>query len=790
MASGRVPKCTALPRTVDDNLAHYPLRGHRSTEELKMAYLKELKVIEKKRCFAGKLAAAIFASAFICGAAMGETKPVDPCGNIAPPTPADYMESKGERTNLAATGKDVVCGDTIYFDKKRLRLSEENLQFILKYEGEMKDNVPHGKGTLYFLQHERIVGFFENGLPHGQYARFDDGEILLENGMYDQGKKSGIINFYFPNRFVSGIRGQIPYLNDKVIDGPFITNDISYRTGLLKRTFVGEYKGGESTGEWKDAVSIQVVERSPVMLDSELFSTDELSQAQIKILNDIKYGLSVGKITIFDANGYYVDPKAEISASFLNKLMPPDARPYIPKLIELLKTYQKPYSDTRVTTGTEGYVILNDRQVTHAQFDPDKNQFYGHAISTFLNGDSYEGQLNSRGTNFEGEVTYQSGADGSKLTGQFSPSLGKIEGKANYTFFDPTIKKTVTKPVTVTNGEWSYKTKAQEDYEKTRHGISGAWKGIFHDGNIFKKLENGARLFRDSATYPFVWAAVKYDLDKVGVSWNSNDGAGLIIAKNGIGDFNITIGDIKNISALVTSEGEEKTALQLNFKAAIYIDQSDQYSYGIDTNLKSKKDRKNERLKKASITPVVAKRGTYFSTMTNVLPNDVYDQFYNQKLLNAYGWNPEQKDVLAASIFDDVDNQKMVDGMVDQMKDDLIGKGIEHFYGLGPEYFRGANDIQSAILSECISWTIKRAKNGLKPEYKLQLYTLVALAKYSYDSTIWAKLTNPEQKSEMTDRQKLIISESMKTLDEFEKFLKENNEDRNLYRVQQLPFKY
>lgn len=752
-----------------------------------MAYLHALKVIEKKHWLVGKLATAILAS-LICGAVMGET--VDPCANSATPNPDDYMESKGERTNLSATENDMVCNDTIYFDKKRLRLSEENLEFVIKYKGEMKGKVPHGKGTLYFLQRERIVGFFENGLPHGQYARFDDGDIMLENGMYDQGRKTGTINFYFPSRFISGLRGQIPYLNDQVTDGPFIINDISYRTGLIKRTFVGEYKEGLPTGEWKEAVNVQVTDRSPVMLDTELFSSEELSQTQIKILNDIKYELSVRKITIFDENGYYVDPKAEISEIALNKFMPPHAKPYIPKLVELLKIYQKPYSDTRVTTGAHGYIILNDRQVTHAQFDPEKNQFFGHAISTFLNGDSYEGQLNALGTNFEGEVTYQSGGDGSKLTGQFSPSQGKIEGKANYTFFDPTAKKTVTKSVTVTNGEWSYKTKAQEDYENTRHGISDAWRGIFHDGRLFKKVENIGRLVFDSATYPFVWTAVKYDLDKVGVSWNSSDGAGLIIAKNGIGDLNITLSDMNDISALVTGEGEKKTALQLNFKLAVYVAQSDHYSYGIDTNIKNKKDRAKERLKKASITPVVAKQGTYYSAMTNVLPNDVYDQFYNQRLLNAYGWTSEQKEMLAASIFDDADNQKMVDGMVDQMTDDLIGKGIEHFYGLGPEYFRGSNDIQSAILSECISWTIKRAKNGLKPEYKLRIYALVALAKYSYDSTIWSKLTNPQQKSEMTDRQKLIISESMKTLDEFEKFLKENKEDRNFYRVQELPFSY
>ncbi|UUQ64409.1 hypothetical protein NLK61_24860 [Pseudomonas fuscovaginae UPB0736] len=730
----------------------------------------------------GTGATLFFTALLVCGIARADTIPVADCGDVAAPTPEDYMEVNGERVNLAATGGDKVCGQTIFFDKKRLRLSENNLQFVLKYEGEMKDGIPDGKGTLYFLQHERVVGFFEGGLPHGQYVRYDNGSIALESGMYDHGKRTGIITSYYPSTFVSGIRGQLPYLNDEISDGPLMYNEVSYSTGLIKRAFIGEIKDGVKSGGWKDVVSVRVQEHYPILLDSQLFGEGKLNSEQLSILDSIDAGLRSGKITVSDVSGYYVDPKADVSPAALEKLLGPKIKPYISKLNELLKLYQKPYYQTRVTTGTQGYVVLNDNQVLYASFDPEKNQFFGNAISTFMSGESYEGSLNSRGANFEGEVIYRNGADGSKLVGQFSPGQGRIDGKANYTFYDPTINKTVTKPVIVVNGAWEYKTKAQEDYENTKRGISEAWKGIFHNGNVFKKLEDSFHLLRDSALYPFVWVAVKYDLEKVGASWSDNKGAGIIVAKNGIGDFNITIGDVREIAVLVTSKGDEKAALKVNFKAGMYIEQGDQFSYGVESNLKNKKDRSGELFKKATVTPVIAKKGSYFTTMEGVAPIDAYDQFFNQQLMNGYDWTPSQKDELASVIFDDFNNDKIADEMAKQLKVELLGTYFENFYKVGP--------VQAQILAECMNWSINRMKNGLKPEYKFQLYALMELSKYAYDQTVWAKLTNPARREEVTDRQRVIVLEAMKALEEFESFLKENNQDRNLYRVQQVPFKY
>lgn len=713
------------------------------------------------------------------------------CPNIPPISPADFQESNGERTSLAASGSDRICGDTIYFGLKRFRVSENNLQFVVKYVGEMTNGVPNGKGTLYTNQNDMVKGFYKDGLLHGQYVVYDlGGEIALESGMADHGKKTGTITYYYPSKFVSGIRGQLPFLDDVQVDGPFMTNEVSYSTGLIKRAFVGVRKDGVQEGTWEDVVSIRVLENYPISLYEGLFGAGKLTQEQINIVGNIDAGLRAGNVLIYDKGRYYANPNADISPAALDKLF--WYKQYIPQVHELLKIYQRPYSATWVTTGTRGFVVVNDNQVTSAQFDPEHERFYGHAISTFINGDSFEGALNEKGTNYEGEVTYVSGGDGAKLVGMFSSALGRIEGPARYTFFDPTIKERVTKDVNVVNGEWLYKTKAQEDYETTRKGISGAWRGIFHNGNIFQKLENGVRLLRDSATLPFVWASVKWDLEKVGVSWSSADGAGIIIAKEGIGEYNLTFGALKDVAVLVTSIGQEKVATRLNIRASMAFESSEEFSYGIESNVKNVPEKSRERFKRATIAPIVGKKGAYFSSMTNVPASEAYDRFYEQRLTQGFAWTPEQKETLAVTIFDDEYKKKLGD----QLGSEVISAHIEHFYsakwlssrtGLGLE---AAGQIQAYVLTECISWTIARMKNGLKPEYKVQLYALVTLFKAAYDPELWRNLTDKSKREQLTKRQLEAIAGAMKALSDFEMFLHENGNDRSPYRVQEIPFRY
>jgi hypothetical protein len=333
----------------------------------------------------------------------------------------------------------------------------------------------------------------------------------------------------------------------------------------------------------------------------------------------------------------------------------------------------------------------------------------------------------------------------------------------------------------VINGSWQYQTKAQEDYGKTKNKISSAFNGIFHDGNIFKKIGDTWDLAINSTEYPFVWAAVKYKLNNVGVSWSNSDGIGIIIGKDELGEFNFTIGDARNFAIFVAEDSDQRAFQKIDFTPGIYIEQPSQFSYGMETlRVGPEQDR---RLTKATLTPLVAKEGTYFTSMINVNQRDVYELFSSQRILNGYDWTSEQKDALGSVLFDSpINQQKQVDDLAAQLKGELISNHLEHFYDAGP--------IESAILAECISWSINRIKNGLKPEYKMQLYALVGLAKYTYDQSGWAQLLDRNKSSEMTDRQKAIIAGAMEALDEFDKFLRENNQERNQYDVRQIPFKY
>jgi len=36
-----------------------------------------------------------------------------------------------------------------------------------KYEGDLKDNEPHGKGTQFYQNGDKYIGYFKNGLKHG-----------------------------------------------------------------------------------------------------------------------------------------------------------------------------------------------------------------------------------------------------------------------------------------------------------------------------------------------------------------------------------------------------------------------------------------------------------------------------------------------------------------------------------------------------------------------------------------------------------------------------------------------
>lgn len=514
-----------------------------------------------------------------------------PRGSVA------YLQStkslSPEDLDLRATARDRVEGSQITYTPRMVRLSNDSILTPSRYEGDIEAQMPEGKGTLYLERQEKIVGNFKRGRPHGPYVRFD-GEQPIEAGVYVEGKREGTVTTYFGSAFISGIRAQRTFADDRLADGPFVIHSVNYSTGLLTRSFIGNYVNGQPVGEFKDAVNVRVRYHRPIRLEKDLFGAETLSSEQKYDHADILESLSKSSILATDEQDgrgpYYIRKEADVSIAALQQILSPQTKKYASPLSGVLRAYQGDYRDTMVTGGTTGYVVLDGQYVRHSGYDGERDRFVGQATVMFLNGDSLEGMLNADGTQLQGRVAYRNAADGSKLEGTIDSASGSIVGPASYTFFDPTIGRLNTTDVHVVNGEFTYRNKAQQDLLNNRRGLSKAWNQIFHGGNILTMMEAAIRLPRDAFTYPFNFIAVKYKVDKVGVSWSSQEGAGIIFGKEGWGDFNMTVGGVESVVMELSSKSPEKAGVQARFaNASMSIGESEKFSYAVERRYASKR---------------------------------------------------------------------------------------------------------------------------------------------------------------------------------------------------------
>lgn len=179
---------------------------------------------------------------------------------------------------------------------------------------------------------------------------------------------------------------------------------------------------------------------------------------------------------------------------------------------------------------------------------------------------------------------------------------------------------------------------------------------------------------------------------------------------------------------------------------------------------------------------MVGKKGTYFRDLSTMTPAEANGYLLDLRLENAFAWAPEQKAVIATSLNQRIFTEKEAADLSKQLKGELISSGLEHFYGMKP--------VESFLMTECISWTIDRAKNGLKPEYNVRLYALIALVRYSFDKSVWSTLRDRSKAGMLSDRQKFIIYESMQALEEFDRLIQQGQVDKKLYQVPVVPGLY
>lgn len=696
-----------------------------------------------------------------------------------------------EDFDLRATSRDRIEGEKIIYTPRAVRLSNASVLRPSSYQGDIAEQMPDGKGTLYLERQEKIVGNFKRGRPHGPYVRFD-GEQPVETGVYIEGKREGLVTTYFGSAFISGIRGQQTFADDRPADGPFISHSVNYRTGLLTRSFVGNVVNGQTLGEFKDAVNVRVHYHRTIDLYEDLFGTETPSWEQQQHHGEILEVLSRSGIRATDqqdgSGPFYIRKDVDVSVAALQQILLPQTNKYADQLSAVLRGYQEDYRATIVTAGSTGYVVLDGQYVRYSDYDAERDRFVGPAVVMFLNGDSLEGVLNADGTRLQGRVAYRYASNGSKLTGTID-STGYIAGPASYTYLDPTIdNQERTVDVHVVNGEFTYRNKAQQDLLENRRKLSKAWKQIFNDGNILTKMEAGIRLYyRDLWSYSLNFIAVKAGLNKFAVTWSSEDGVGIIFSRKGLGEYQLTEGAVNSVFVDLSSKSVVRAGVQVTFNnLSMSINESDKFSYAAERRYSSVRTGKpgepDEEFRQAKLLPVVGKKGTYFRDLSTLSPAEANEYLLDLRLENAFAWTPEQKAAIATSLNQRTFTDKDASDLSKQLGSELISNRLERFYVMGP--------VQSFLMTECISWTIDRAKNGLKPEYKVRLYALIALARYSFDKSVWGTLRDRTKASTLSERQKFVIYESMQALEEFDRLIQQGQVDRNQFQVPVIPGLY
>jgi len=151
------------------------------------------------------------------------------------------------------------------------------------YEGERKDGIPHGQGTMFFNNGGRYVGCWKEGTFHGQgtlitsdgtflagsweNGKMTSGAMLMEEKMYVGGFKDLI----FQGRGILSFSGNFELcgeFKDGMLNGSGIMNTSA---GMIEGIFEnGNLKGSVSifnkegkilTGEWGNKEKIEKLNR-------------------------------------------------------------------------------------------------------------------------------------------------------------------------------------------------------------------------------------------------------------------------------------------------------------------------------------------------------------------------------------------------------------------------------------------------------------------------------------------------------------------------------------------------
>ena len=326
------------------------------------------------------------------------------------------------------------------YNDKNMNYNEEsvlNLPFGDKYEGEVRNNKPNGKGIYYSITGEIKEGTFIDGHLNGK------GKMNLNNGFFIEGnfiddeldgygRTININGEIYEGEFKKGIRegkGKLILSNEDRFEGNFSKGKIEgYGKFIGKNgeSYKGEFLEGIPNGKgYKKYKDNYEYEGNFKNGKENGFGIKRWKDGQIyegEFLNGIKNGK--GKHTFKDGQkyeGYFVDDHYNGNGEYLW----PDGLKYIGEFKDdkiegkgvLIWPNGDKYEGFFIEGKYNGFGVENKIDGTKYEGEYKNDDYEGHGIKIFSNGEKYEGEFHKGNIHGKGIWYY---LDGSSLEGEWN----------------------------------------------------------------------------------------------------------------------------------------------------------------------------------------------------------------------------------------------------------------------------------------------------------------------------------------------------------------------------------
>ena len=312
-----------------------------------------------------------------------------------------------------------------------------NLPIGDKYEGEISNKKPNGKGIYYSVTGEIKEGTFVDGRLNGK------GKMTLNNGFFIEGdfiddelngygKTININGEVYEGEFKKGIRegkGKLILSNEDRFEGNFYKGKLEgYGKFISKNgeSYKGEFREGIPNGKgYKKYIDNSEYEGDFKNGKENGFGIKKWKDGQIyegEFLDGIKNGK--GKHIFRDGQkyeGYFVDDHYNGNGEYLW----PDGLKYIGEFKDdkiegkgiLIWPNGDKYEGFFIEGKYNGFGAENKRDGSKYEGEFKNDEYEGHGIKTFSNGEKYEGEFHKGNLHGKGKWYY---LNGSTLEGEWN----------------------------------------------------------------------------------------------------------------------------------------------------------------------------------------------------------------------------------------------------------------------------------------------------------------------------------------------------------------------------------